>query len=157
MGEHGLALIREPVIFARRALLGFLPLVSQQAVFGQFLGERHQIEDAVAQAAYSAGSKTFGGQVVFLKSCSWQVFLPFLEHNFPLLVRRYRERFQRSAYLRGDYPERIAERIARIRRRYGFEQRFHQQEEPELWPHDPQLLLFESTRLFESDKSLQPR
>jgi hypothetical protein len=59
-----------------------------------------------------------------------------------LLVRRYRERFERSAYLRGDYPERIAERVARIRKRYGFEERFHDRPEPELWPRDPQLLLF---------------
>jgi DNA repair photolyase len=100
--------------------------------------------DAVAQAARAAGSKTFGGQVVFLKPCARQVFLPFLEENFPLLVRRYRERFERAAYLRGDYPERIAERVARIRRRHGFEQGFHQQEEPELWPSDPQLPLFET-------------
>ncbi len=100
--------------------------------------------DAVAQAARAAGSKTFGGQVVFLKPCAWQVFLPFLEHSFPLLVRRYRERFDRSAYLRGDYPELIAERISRIRKRYGFEERFHQQEEPELWPRDPQLGLFDA-------------
>lgn len=98
--------------------------------------------DAVARAARSAGAKGFGGSVVFLKPCAWQVFLPFLEENFPLLVRRYRERFERSAYLRGDYPERIVERIARIRQRYGFESRFHDQEEPELWPHDRQLLLF---------------
>jgi DNA repair photolyase len=107
--------------------------------------------DAVAQAARAAGSKTFGGQVVFLKPCAWQVFLPFLEEKFPLLVRRYRERFGRSAHLRGDYPERIAERIARIRRRYGFEPRFHPQEEPELWPRNPQLELFEPTHI-----ALQP-
>jgi DNA repair photolyase len=100
--------------------------------------------DAVAQAARTAGAKTFGGQVVFLKPCAWQVFLPFLEEQFPLLVRRYKERFGRSAYLRGAYPERIAERIARIRRRYGFEERFHQQEEPELWPRDPQFGLFDA-------------
>ena len=98
--------------------------------------------DAVAQAARSAGSKTFGGQVVFLKSCARQVFLPFLEERFPLLVRRYRERFDRAAYLSGDYPKRIAERMARIRRRYGLEEGFHTKEEPELWPRDLQLGLF---------------
>jgi DNA repair photolyase len=98
--------------------------------------------DAVAQAAKAAGAKGFGGNVVFLKPCAWQVFLPFLETQFPALVRRYRERFERSAYLRGDYPERIAERIERIRQRYGFDRRFEPQEEPELWPHDAQLALF---------------
>lgn len=99
--------------------------------------------DAVARAARSAGSKTFGGQVVFLKSCAYQVFLPFLEEKFPLLVRRYRERFERAAYLSGDYPKRIAERMARIRKRYGFNEGFHQESEPELWPRDLQLALFD--------------
>src|SRR5271170_6013886 len=78
--------------------------------------------DAVARAARSAGARGFGGNVVFLKPCARQVFFPFLEARFPELVRRYRERFERSAYLLGDYPERIHERIDRIRRRYGFDQ-----------------------------------
>ena len=99
--------------------------------------------DAVAKAAKAAGAKGFGGNVVFLKPCAYQVFLPFLEQHFPVFVRRYRERFERSAYLRGDYPERMAERVARIRKRYGFEERFHERTEPELWPRDPQLPLFD--------------
>ena len=98
--------------------------------------------DAVARGAKAAGARGFGGNVLFLKPCAWKVFLPFLEQKFPLLVRRYRERFERSAYLRGDYPERIAERVARIRKRCGFEERFHPREEPELWPREPQLSLF---------------
>ena len=67
--------------------------------------------------------------------------MPFLEQEFPLLVRRYRERFDRNAYIRGDYPERIKERVARIRRRYGFD-RISKPDEPELWPRNPQLDLF---------------
>ena len=98
--------------------------------------------DAVAKEAQRAGSRTFGGQVVFLKDCARRVFLPFLEESFPLLVRRYRERFERGAYLTGDYPKRIAERVARIRKRYGLEEGFHDPDQPELWPRDPQLLLF---------------
>lgn len=103
--------------------------------------------DAVARAARKAGAQGFGGNVVFLKPCARQVFFPFLEEKFPALVRRYRERFERSAYLRGDYPERIKERIARIRRRYGFDQMARheraQMAEPELWPKDSQLSLFD--------------
>jgi DNA repair photolyase len=98
--------------------------------------------DAIAQAAATAGANGFGANVVFLKPCSRQVFLPFLEEKFPLLVRRYRERFERTAYLRGDYPERIKERVARIRRRYGFD-RMEPPPKPELWPRDPQLRLFD--------------
>jgi DNA repair photolyase len=97
--------------------------------------------DAVARAARTAGAQGFGGGILFLKPCARQVFFPFLEERFPELVRRYRERFERSAYLRGDYPERIQERISRIRRRYGFDQ-LEKPGEPELWPKDPQLSLF---------------
>jgi DNA repair photolyase len=98
--------------------------------------------DAIARAAATAGANGFGASVVFLKPCSRQVFLPFLEERFPLLVRRYRERFERSAYLRGDYPERVRERVARIRRRYGFD-RMEPPPEPELWPRGAQLALFD--------------
>jgi hypothetical protein len=57
-------------------------------------------------------------------------------------VRRYKERYDRSAYLRGDYPERIQERVRAARSRYGLD-RHHPPAEPELWPKDRQLALFE--------------
>jgi len=99
--------------------------------------------DAVAKAAARAGSYSWGGNVLFLKDSARQVFMPFLEEHFPLLVRRYRERYnEKTAYLRGDYPERIQERIETIRRRYGFDRK-REAPEPELWPKDPQLSLFE--------------
>jgi DNA repair photolyase len=103
--------------------------------------------DAAAKAAARAGSHSWGGNVLFLKDCSRQVFIPFLEQHFPLLVRRYRERYnEKTAYLRGDYPQRIHERIDVIRMRYGFDQE-RKQPEPELWPRelwqkDAQLKLF---------------
>jgi len=97
--------------------------------------------DAVAKAAHRAGSRSFGGQVLFLKPCAREVFLPFLEEHFPLLVRRYQERFARVAYLRGDYPEKIQNRIHQIRRRYGFDLKVAPAE-PELWQKDTQLPLF---------------
>jgi DNA repair photolyase len=100
--------------------------------------------DALARAGRKAGSQGFGGQVLFLKPCARQVFMPFLEERFPLLVRRYRERFHRAAYLRGDYPEKIQERIRTIRRRY-WPDGAPPQPEPELWPHDPQLSLWSVT------------
>jgi DNA repair photolyase len=104
--------------------------------------------DAVARAARSAGATHFGGNVLFLKSCARDVFLPFLEERFPLLVRRYKERYQRTAFLRGPYPDMIYERVRQIRKRYGFEGNDRSvardlQPEPELWPQDRQLDLFE--------------
>jgi DNA repair photolyase len=96
--------------------------------------------DAIGKAAKSAGANNFGSNVLFLKPCSYAVFVPFLEKNFPLLVRRYRERYEKSAYVRGEYPKTIQERVATIRRRYAYDPR--EQAEPELWPKDPQMTLF---------------
>lgn len=94
--------------------------------------------DAVARAAKNAGAASFGGHVVFLKPCAQKVFLPFLEREFSHLVRRYRERFQRSAFLRGEYPERIRERVERVRQRHGLSCRFEEYE-PEAWAGGEQL------------------
>jgi DNA repair photolyase len=97
--------------------------------------------NAVAQASARAGAKAIGGNVLFLKPCAQAVFTPFLAEHFPALVRRYREHYGRAAYLRGAYPQTIHDRLQRIRKRYGLDQR-EAQPEPELWPHDPQLTLF---------------
>ncbi len=97
--------------------------------------------DALAKAAARADARGFAGNVLFLKPCAKQVFLPFLEERFPALIRRYRERFARGAYLRGDYPERVRERIRQTRQRYGLDLR-DEQAEPELWPREAQLALF---------------
>jgi DNA repair photolyase len=97
--------------------------------------------DGLAKAAARAGARNFGGNILFLMPCSKQVFLPFIDEHFPALSRKYRERYGRVAYLRGDYPQRVAERIQNIRRRYGFDKK-QAPEEPELWPKDSQMALF---------------
>ncbi len=96
--------------------------------------------DAVAQATARAGAVGLHGNVVFLKDCAKQVFFPFLESQYPHLVRRYHERFDRDAFLRGAYPETIRERVQRIRKRYNLEG--GDQPQPEFWPEDTQLKLF---------------
>ena len=68
--------------------------------------------------------------------------LPFIEQQFPSLLRRYKERYGRAAYLRGAYPDMVKERVDRIKRRYGL----HESEprvEPEFWPKAAQMGLFE--------------
>ena len=60
---------------------------------------------------------SFHGDVLFLKPCAKQVFLPFVEECFPALARRYRERFARSAFLRGDYPDMVQKRVRDVRER----------------------------------------
>ncbi len=75
--------------------------------------------DRLAKAARDHGASYFGGGVLFLQPCSRRVFLPFVEKRFPLLLRRYQERYEASAYLKGAYRDMIRERIAAIRDRYG--------------------------------------
>ncbi len=96
--------------------------------------------DAIAQASARAGAVGINGNVVFLKDCAKKVFFPFLETNYPQLVRRYHERFGRDAYLRGAYPEMIRERVRRVRKRYGLEA--GEQPQPEFWPQEQQMTLF---------------
>ena len=93
--------------------------------------------DAVCAAAAQHGASAFSAAPLFLKPCSQQVFLPFLEQRFPHLVRRYRERFEKNAYLKGQYPELLQERVRKIRARH----RLKPWKEPE-WPLDDQLELF---------------
>jgi DNA repair photolyase len=88
--------------------------------------------DSVCEAAAKHGASSFSAAPLFLKPCSYRVFLPFLEQHFPHLVRRYRERFDKSPFLRGHYPEMLAERVEKIRARHGMTRR----QEPE-WPGTP--------------------
>jgi DNA repair photolyase len=75
--------------------------------------------DRLAKAARDHGATYFGGGVLFLMPCSRKVFFPFVEKHFPHLLRRYRERYENQAYLKGPYREIVRERIAAIRDRYG--------------------------------------
>jgi len=75
--------------------------------------------DRLAKAARDRGATYFGGGVLFLMPCSRKVFFPFVERHFPHLLRRYQEKYEREAYLKGPYREIIRERIAAIRDRYG--------------------------------------
>jgi DNA repair photolyase len=79
--------------------------------------------DALGRAASEAGATWLYGNVLFLKPCAKQVFMPFVEQHFPKLARRYRERFERAAYLRGEYVEVARERVEAVRQRYGMNRR----------------------------------
>jgi DNA repair photolyase len=96
--------------------------------------------DRVCAAAARNGASSFSAAPLFLKPCAANVFLPFLEERFPHLVRRYRERFEKAAYLKGHYPEMIAERVERIRVRHKLSRR-REPESAEPFPDD-QLTLF---------------
>ncbi len=77
--------------------------------------------EAVARAAAEAGAKSLNASVLFLMPSAMKQFMPFLEREFPALVRRYRKMYARSAYIRGEYKEQISKLVSDLRRRYGLE------------------------------------
>jgi DNA repair photolyase len=83
------------------------------------LTDSEQNLDSVAAAAADAGASFFCSGVLFLKPCSRRVFFPFLEQQFPELLPRYRALYRSAVFLRGEYAERVAERIERIRTRHA--------------------------------------
>ncbi|MGH9433952.1 MAG: radical SAM protein [Terriglobia bacterium] len=78
------------------------------------------LESLVHQAA-EAGAKFVHGKLLFLMPSAMKQFMPFLEREFPRLVKRYRALYARSAYLRGEYKDEMAALMAELRARYGLE------------------------------------
>lgn len=104
------------------------------------LNDGEQMLDALASAAARAGAACFAGGVVFLRPCTHQVFFPFLQQEFPHLLRRYRERFGESGFLKGAYPGKIEGRLRAVRARHRLAEHFPDYQ-PELWPGEPQMEL----------------
>ena len=84
---------------------------------------------------------TFGGGALYLPGAAQQVFLPFLEREFPHLAARYRETFAHNIHLSRAYKDALGERIGRIRDRYGLASG-RIEYRPELWAEEEQLDLF---------------
>jgi DNA repair photolyase len=97
--------------------------------------------DRLARAARDHGAQSFGGGPLFLMPSAQAVFLPFLERHFPDLAPRYRQCFDRSAYLDKAYKEQLRTVVERIRKRYGLVSGPIDYR-PELWFEDEQPTLF---------------
>jgi DNA repair photolyase len=93
--------------------------------------------DAVTASAADAGATFLGGGLLFLKPCARQVFLPFLESHFPHLAPEYEKLYRTGAFLRGEYAERIRERLQRVRARHGLRDA-PVEYTPELWEPEPE-------------------
>ncbi len=87
------------------------------------INDRRPQMEALAQAVSQAGGQWLWGGVVFLSETTRPVFFAFLEREFPHLLPKYKQHFASGAYLRGDYPARIGERLAGLRERYGLKGR----------------------------------
>jgi DNA repair photolyase len=79
--------------------------------------------EAVAEAAHHAGAQWFWSGVLFLMPSSAKQFLPFVREKFPRLGKQYEEWYAKQAYAPEKYRKRIAERVARLQQKYGFDSR----------------------------------
>ena len=91
--------------------------------------------EAVARAAAQAGASSLYGNLLFLMPSAMKQFMPFLEREFPRLVKRYRKLYARSAYLNGEYKQEISNLVSTLRARYGLDGK--RDAEPNFW--QPQL------------------
>lgn len=102
------------------------------------INDSRESMEAVAQAAARAGAFSIHGYALFLKPCSKPVFFETLRERFPALLARYQALFATGAFLKGDYPEMLRNRIRNLRDQYGL-----QGDEAKLAPiYQPQLELF---------------
>ncbi|HVZ17121.1 MAG TPA: radical SAM protein [Terriglobales bacterium] len=76
--------------------------------------------DALVQAAKQHGALYIHANPLFLKPCSAAVFLPFLEKEFPHLVKPYRERYGEKAFVSPAYARRLSLLMAKLRAKHGF-------------------------------------
>lgn len=75
--------------------------------------------DELARAAAQAGARFMPASILFLMPSAMRQFMPFLEREFPCLVKRYRKLYARSAYLEGEYKEGVRKLMRCLRLRYG--------------------------------------
>src|ERR1700733_3169053 len=75
--------------------------------------------EALVQATAKAGGKYVYANSLFLKPCSSAVFMPFLEKEFPQLVKSYQQRYKDRAFLPASYRKRLSQLMKRLREKHG--------------------------------------
>jgi DNA repair photolyase len=80
--------------------------------------------EELVRATSRAGGKYIFANPLFLKPCSANVFMPFLEEHFPQLVGEYKQRFESKAFVTAAYRRRISDLMAKLRSKYGISYNF---------------------------------
>jgi DNA repair photolyase len=75
--------------------------------------------EALVRATAQAGGKYIYANSLFLKPCSSAVFMPFLEKEFPQLVKSYQQRYKDRAFLPASYRKRLSQLMKRLREKHG--------------------------------------
>jgi DNA repair photolyase len=79
--------------------------------------------DSLARGARDSGALWFAGRVLFLMPAALKQFMPFVEAKFPKLAQRYKGWYVRHGNAPESYRREIAERVEKLRKRYGFDTR----------------------------------
>ena len=74
---------------------------------------------ALMKAACDSGAQWIAANVVFLMPASLKSFMAFLEKEFPKLSQQYLDWFGRHGNAPESYRREIAERVERLRQKYG--------------------------------------
>jgi len=85
------------------------------------LNDSEESIDAVVGAASRAGAQWVWHNVLFLRACARAVFFPFLEREFPEIVGRYKARYNRTDFIKGEYLDSVKAKVDRARDRHGIE------------------------------------
>ena len=80
--------------------------------------------DKLVRATKEAGGKYIYANPLFLKPCSANIFLPFLEKEFPHLVDNYRKRYADRAFISKAYAKRLSELMSALRKKHGIKREF---------------------------------
>ena len=105
---------------AQLAAAGIRVGVNVMPILPGLTDSKRDLEE-LARGSARAGAKFLYGNLLFLMPSAMKEFMPFLEREFPHLVKRYRRLYARSAYLRGEYQEQMAKLMAELRTRYGLD------------------------------------
>lgn len=100
--------LREAGIDAGVSVMPIIPAITDSPA---------DLNDLFAAAA-DCGAKFVAAAPLFLMPSAQKQFFPFLERHFPLLIDRYRERYESGAYLRGEYPKRLSALVTRLREKH---------------------------------------
>ncbi len=105
---------------SRLAAAGIQVGVNAMPILPGLTDSKRGLEELARRSA-QAGAKFLYGNLLFLMPSAMKQFMPFLEREFPPLVKRYRRLYARSAYLRGEYKEQMAKLVEELRTRYGLD------------------------------------
>jgi len=100
------------------ALAGLHAGVNCAPVLPQITDSPRDLEELVRSAA-EAGAAFVFSNALFLKPCARNVFMPFLEENFPHLRTRYEQMYSGRAYLPSHYGNRVSALVRKLCEKYN--------------------------------------